>query len=103
VIRHYSAATDGIEVERRMERMYDGEHVIVAVEVFDHEQAGWSARFDGTIGPWVVGPEDEVYAYLDAQGYEDFAQQYSIGPPDEDPDLGRRLAEHDRWADETFG
>jgi hypothetical protein len=49
----------------------------IAVEVFDHPDAR-PDKFQGTtIGPWIIGEPDDVYAELRSHGHTDYAEQYA--------------------------
>lgn len=78
-IDHFPVNTDAAVISRELDDMADGETHMIAVEVFDAPTSRFSKLHDGTIGPWVLGPADEVYAWLEAQGLEDFTAQYSVG------------------------
>lgn len=78
-LRHYSVDIDANDIDHKLNNMADGETHMVAVEIFDHPSARYSAKVDADIGPWVLGPSDEVYAWLEAQGHHDFNEQYSVG------------------------
>lgn len=83
MLRHYTATTDPGRIEDRLDQMSDGVTHMIAVEVFDAPAAVTRAEAGDpggyTIGPWVLGPADEVYAYLAERGWEDWAEQYSTG------------------------
>lgn len=91
-LRHYSVDTDAGEIDRLLSDMTDGSYVVVAVEIFDSPSARHSDRHDGTIGPWVLGPEDEAYEWLKANGHEDYSQQYSAGLDSTDPEYAEYFA-----------
>ena len=80
-VRWYSADSDAGDIDLLLDELCDGEHEVVAIEVFDHILARHSTRHGGVIGPWCVGPTDDVYEHLKERGFEDFSQQYSVGPP----------------------
>jgi hypothetical protein len=52
-------------------------HVIV-VEIFDHPTSAYSKIFDNVTGPVMVGPADEVYAWLNVHDLSDYETQYEI-------------------------
>lgn len=52
-------------------------HVVV-VEIFDHPSAAYSKAIDGVTGPVVVGPIDEVEAWLERHGHVDYETQYEL-------------------------
>lgn len=83
-LRHYSTNTDAARIDRAVDAMTDGTVLIVAVEIFDAPTSRYSETHDATIGPWVVGPADEVYAWLKEQSYEDHCEQYSAGGAGQD-------------------
>lgn len=65
--------------------MTDGSYEVIAVEIFDHETSRFSEELGTDIGPFVVGRTEDVYAWLDANGYEEFETQCSAGNPAPDP------------------
>lgn len=53
---------------------------LIVVEVFDDPDARWSHQHGSTIGPWVVGPADEVHAHLARAGREDYREHGTYAP-----------------------
>lgn len=83
-LRHLSVEADAGKVNRLLDNMTDGSYVVVAVEVFDAPTSRYSNQLGATIGPWVLGPHEEVYAWLEENGYEEYDQQYSAGSEPDD-------------------
>lgn len=75
MLKHLPATALGIDAESHLIDMTDGSFEVVAVEVFD-APTSYREVLGTDVGPWVLGPEEEVRAFLDAQGYEDFEVQY---------------------------
>jgi len=80
-VRQYPVTVSAGEIEDVLYTLTDGTVRVVAVEVFDHpeshEAPPWHSAAGTTIGPWVVGTEDEVYAWLADRGHEDYDEQYA--------------------------
>lgn len=91
-VRMFPRSVNFADVEVYVDESFhgnEGDDAVIAVEVFDHPDAAFSAEHDGVTGPMIVGTDDEVHAYLDwavaTQGWgEDYAEQYSAGPVEED-------------------
>jgi len=78
-LKHLSVDTPAGKVEDVLHDLTDGLTLVIAVEIFDAPSSRWSAKCDADIGPWVLGPEAEVHAWLEEHGHEDFAEQYAEG------------------------
>jgi len=81
----YPASTSAQRIEDILYNAYDGSCRIVAVEVFDHPESEEDRSLGATIGPWFVGPESDVYAYLEEHDFQEYDEQYSSPPPVEEP------------------
>lgn len=78
-IRRLPADATTREVENVLHDMSDGTTYTVAVEIFDHPTVHFSERDDTTVGPWVIGPADEVYEWLRTHNHEEYSEQYATG------------------------
>lgn len=82
MIKHLPARTDGYKVEEALHNMYDGEHPVIAVEVFGPESAMAQVPGGELGGPWVLGDRDDVIDYVEGTGY-DFETQYTLEHPED--------------------
>lgn len=78
-VQWYPVNTNASKVEDILHEIFNGEHHVIAVEVFDHEDARNSDQLGADIGPWLVGDAVEVYEELKQRGLHDFAVQYELG------------------------
>lgn len=83
-VEFYSVDTPASDIDRKLSEMTDGSFQVVAVEIFDHPTTRYSKLIGAEIGPWIVGPSTEVYEWLVREGHEDFEEQYSAGPSEEE-------------------
>jgi hypothetical protein len=81
-VKRYPARTEAWQIEDKLHDMFDGEHAVVAVEIFD---GGLVTGTDGElIGPWVLGPEEDVYAWLEDHGHVEYEEQHRLEMPSDD-------------------
>lgn len=82
MIRWYPRETSAHHIDERLTHLTDGINQVVAYEVYDHPDAkthkvGRSAG--QTLGPWLIGPEDECLAELAKRGFKDYEKKSAAG------------------------
>lgn len=75
----YPIAIGSSKIDDILHDIFDGEHHVIAVEVFDHDDSRWSDQLHAKIGPWLVGDAAEVYEELARLKLSDFNVQYELG------------------------
>lgn len=77
-VKRYPTTFRAETIENILHEKTDGIVRWIAVEVFDDPMSEHNADGD-VVGPWFIGPDEEVHEHIKSLGLNDYSVQYEVG------------------------